>query len=76
LFNSTYITFPKPGSPRANHIKIFFGGDYGYLEEGRKLVSEISNLKVDALLIGGDIAYDNGNIHCYYSYDLMLNDFE
>jgi len=23
-------------------------------------------------LIGGDIAYDNGNVHCYYSFDLLL----
>ena len=30
----------------------------------------------DAILIGGDIAYDNGNVHCYYSFDLLLSAFE
>lgn len=27
-------------------------------------------------MIGGDIAYDNGNLNCYYSYDLFLSLFE
>ena len=27
-------------------------------------------------MIGGDVAYDNGNKHCYYSWDLMLWSFE
>lgn len=28
------------------------------------------------ILIGGDVGYDNGNLHCYYSWDLFLNTFE
>ena len=28
------------------------------------------------ILIGGDVTYDNGHIHCYYSNDLFLNIFE
>ena len=28
------------------------------------------------ILIGGDVSYDNGHIHCYYSNDLFLNIFE
>jgi hypothetical protein len=39
-------------------------------------VEKISEFNPDVILIGGDVAYDNGNKHCYYSWDLMLWAFE
>lgn len=57
-------------------MSIFFGGDVAYNKAAERLVSKITLFKPDLILIGGDIAYDNGNIHCYYSWDLMLWEFE
>jgi predicted MPP superfamily phosphohydrolase len=56
--------------------RILFGGDFGYEPNGKKLASLVSQTNPDVILIGGDIAYDNGNIHCYYSYDTFLWAFE
>jgi hypothetical protein len=76
IFNSTYVTLPRKGQAYSDSITIMFGGDYGFLDNGRGLVSTISEQDVDVIIIGGDVAYDNGNKHCYYSWDLMLWDFE
>jgi len=33
-------------------------------------------VKPQIIIIGGDIAYDNANHYCYYSWDLFLWAFE
>ena len=55
---------------------MLFGGDLGYEPAGRDLIDLVFYQNPDVILIGGDIAYDNGNRHCYYSWDLMLSKFE
>ncbi|CAD8062504.1 unnamed protein product [Paramecium sonneborni] len=75
VLNSTkYRTIAEQYSD--DDLVILFGGDWGYQTNGLKIVEQISKVNPDAILIGGDIAYDNGNIHCYYSFDLLLTAFE
>jgi len=69
---SRYQTLPSE-TDLGSEVKILFGGDLGYMPKGRNLIELVSDQKPDVILIGGDIAYDNGNKHCYLSWDLMLN---
>lgn len=55
---------------------MFFGGDFGYQKAGIDMVRTLNQVNPHVILIGGDVAYDNGNPHCYYSWDLFLNIFE
>lgn len=72
--NRNYRTMPDKNDDVK--LKIFFGGDFGYSKEGLDLIGNINEIDPHIILIGGDIAYDNGNIHCYYSFDLFLDLFE
>ncbi|KAM3138487.1 hypothetical protein pb186bvf_009401 [Paramecium bursaria] len=74
LKNSSYRTIPS--SEDNYELVILFGGDYGYQEEGRQLARKVVNVDPHIILIGGDVTYDNGHIHCYYSNDLFLSIFE
>ena len=40
------------------------------------ILNAISLINPDIILIGGDIAYDNGKLDCYYAWDLFFWDFE
>ncbi|CAD8159556.1 unnamed protein product [Paramecium octaurelia] len=75
VLNSTkYRTIAEQYSD--DDVVILFGGDWGYQKKGLMIVDQITKVNPDAILIGGDIAYDNGNVHCYYSFDLLLSVFE
>lgn len=69
-----YRTLPSKLDPQP--FTLFFGGDWGYLQSGIDIVKTVSKVNPDAILIGGDVGYDNGIKHCYYSWDLLLETFE
>jgi hypothetical protein len=72
--NGTYRTLPTETLER--DVLIAAGGDAGTTANARAMTSVLSNYSLDAILVGGDMAYDNGMRSCYYSIDLFLNMFE
>jgi len=52
------------------------GGDAGTSLNTRQITESLGNYSLDAIIIGGDVAYDNGIRSCYYSFDLFFNMFK
>ncbi len=48
----------------------------GYTNRGINLTKLIEKFEPDLIMIGGDIAYDDGMSTCYYSWDTFLGMFE
>jgi hypothetical protein len=44
----------------------------GYTDAGKNLTNNIANYNADVIIIGGDVAYDDGLATCYYSWDTFL----
>lgn len=76
LYNSSYKTLPNPNIPTTDNVIVYFGGDLTADDVGNMIVGGISKVDADIILVGGDLAYENANPHCYYSWDLFLNVFE
>jgi hypothetical protein len=51
------------------------GGDVSMTKEGELITSYLVNYDPDIIIIGGDIAYDDGMRTCYYSWDNFYNIF-
>lgn len=47
----------------------------GYTAAGFDLTNQLVSYDPDAVIIGGDVAYDNGMSACYFSWDLFMNQF-
>lgn len=69
--NGTYMTLPSKNMER--NITLAAGGDVGNTPVALQMTTTVSEYSPDIILIGGDLAYDNGLPTCYYSYDLFLN---
>jgi hypothetical protein len=76
LFTSKYRTLPDATSGLSAPLNIYFGGDCSSNTNGQNIVSLASTADPHIILIGGDVAYDNANVHCYYQWDLFLKGFE
>lgn len=73
--NGTYLTLPSHKMER--HLLIAAGGDAGTKLHSHKMTAALGeHHSPDAILVGGDLAYDNGIPACYYSLDLFLGMFE
>jgi len=72
--SGTYRTLPTETLER--DVLIAAGGDAGTTANARAMTAVLSNYSLDAILVGGDMAYDNGMRSCYYSIDLFLDMFE
>lgn len=60
--------------PDPDNMTILAGGDVGYNGLSRNLISNVaSKVDADLIMIGGDIAYDNGNPRLYRAWDYLLN---
>jgi hypothetical protein len=57
-------------------IIIVNGGDVGNTEPARRIWDVLSLYNVDAISIGGDIAYDDNIVDCYWTYDNFLHSYE
>ncbi|KRX10340.1 hypothetical protein PPERSA_03647 [Pseudocohnilembus persalinus] len=71
LYQTNYQTLSENDS-----IKLIEGGDSGVTQRARNLIKQIKNIDPHALIIGGDIAYDDGIRGCYYSWDTFLKMWE
>lgn len=69
--NGTYMTLPSKNMER--NITLAAGGDVGNTPMAVQMTSTVKGYSPDIILIGGDLAYDNGLPTCYYSYDMFLN---
>jgi len=72
--NGTYLTLPSEKMER--NVLLASGGDVGTDEQARAMTAALGDYPIDAILIGGDLAYDNGMRSCYYSHDLFIEMFE
>jgi hypothetical protein len=44
--------------------------------DGKNLTNLISSFNADAIIVGGDVAYDDASLNCFYSWDNFLNQFQ
>jgi len=72
--NGTYITLPTKNLER--NLTIAVGGDAGTTANAQKMTAALGDYNLDAIIVGGDLAYDNGMQSCYYSWDLFIGMFE
>jgi len=71
---TTYQTLP--GDTLERNLVIATGGDVGANEHSKTLTNVLGDHNVDVIMVGGDIAYDNGLRSCYYCIDLFLRLFD
>lgn len=45
-------------------------------DRGKQMVQLISDFDPHVVILGGDIAYDNGMKNCYYNWDIFYKMFE
>lgn len=69
-----YRTLPLDTS--AKNITIVMGGDIGFLEMAYEVGRHAATYHPDLIVLGGDLAYDNGMDTCYYTWDQFLGIFE
>ena len=48
----------------------------GFTVNGKNLTSNLANYNIDLIIIGGDVAYDDGMNTCYYSWDTFFSMFD
>ena len=70
----TYRTLPTEKMER--NIVIAAGGDAGTTKNAKTMTSILGGFDPDAIIVGGDISYDNGMKSCYYSMDLFIRMFD
>lgn len=71
---ANYRTLPGPDSPR--DIIFVQGGDMGNTKATRDVTKAAIAMNPDVLMLGGDLAYDNGMCECYFAWDYFLKDLE
>jgi len=57
-------------------ILIVNGGDVGNTLPAKRLWDILGDHDIDAIAIGGDIAYDDNIIDCYWTYDNLIHSYE
>ena len=55
---------------------LIYGGDLGVSPTATTMATLIAKRNPRAIIIGGDLAYDNGETSCYYTMDLFLQSIE
>jgi len=63
-------------STSTRSILIANGGDVGNTQPAKILWDLISAFDLDAIAIGGDIAYDDNIVDCYWTWDNLLTSYE
>lgn len=70
-----YKTFPDHND-KVSKMKIVLGGNSGVNKDALKMMENLKNMKdIDAIVIGGDVVYDNGMNTCFHSWDQFLSRF-
>lgn len=67
-----FRTVPNDGSP----LHFVIGGDMGILPAAPKLLHQAGKLNPQFLVIGGDIAYANGDVKNDWIWDIWFNNWE
>lgn len=68
----TYKTL-KSEYKENDELKIVSGGDIGNTDNARRIWKQIDIVAPDVVFIGGDLAYDNNMVDCYWTWDLLLD---
>jgi len=71
---TVYKTLPGQDSPR--DVILVQGGDMGNTKATRDVTKATIAMNPDVLVLGGDLAYDNGMCECYFTWDYFLKDLE
>lgn len=65
-----------PGRNHTGNMTVVQGGDAGTNKISQKMITLVSQIDPDVVLLGGDLAYDNNIKHCYYCWDSFFRMFE
>lgn len=68
-----YITLPDETNPK--NILLSTGGDLGDRLIGREVTFQAGAVDPDVLIVGGDLAYDDGEATCYFTWDNFFKSF-
>lgn len=69
---TNYRTLPDEG---AEEIRMAVGGDVGLEDDARNLTRNLVSFDPHVVILGGDIAYDDGMKTCFYSWDNLYDIF-
>lgn len=69
-----YQTLPGEDNPR--DMVIIQGGDMGDTSASRQVTIATGQLNPDVIILGGDLAYDNGMCTCYFAWDYLFRDLD
>lgn len=72
MHNTTYRTLPDLN---ATNLKMVVGGDVGLTDSSDLIANFMISYDPDVILLGGDIAYDDGMRTCYHSWDNFYDIF-
>jgi hypothetical protein len=67
FLTTRYRTLPAFDSN--SELRVAFGGDVGMSKLGSDITLLLASYDPHALIIGGDISYDDAMPSCYYSWD-------
>eukprot|EP01017_Pseudomicrothorax_dubius_P005321 TRINITY_DN11320_c0_g2_i2.p1 TRINITY_DN11320_c0_g2~~TRINITY_DN11320_c0_g2_i2.p1 ORF type:complete len:567 (-),score=92.87 TRINITY_DN11320_c0_g2_i2:57-1757(-) len=71
-----YHTFPTKDGEWTRPIRFISGGDIGTLKAAGDMTATAMKMKPDIAFVGGDIAYDQNFVECYFLWDMILSYFE
>lgn len=72
-YSFDYVTLPGPDSQK--NIVISTGGDLGDRDIAREITNQAGSVNPDVIVIGGDVAYDDGEHSCYFTWDHFFDSF-
>ena len=73
MISTTYKTLQGKD---ASELRMVVGGDVSLTKEAIRINNHVVNFNPDIIMIGGDIAYDNGLRSCWYSWDNFYRMFD
>jgi hypothetical protein len=71
---TVYQTLPDKDS--TSNFNLIYGGDLGYSKASITLSKTSAEKDPKAIIIGGDVSYDDGHAYCYHTFDLTMKIFQ
>jgi hypothetical protein len=68
-----YVTLPDKNSSK--NLIISNGGDLGDRTVAKQITFQAGSVDPDVIIIGGDVAYDDGEHTCYFTWDHFFDSF-
>jgi len=65
-----------PASDSTASFNLIYGGDLGFSKASTTLSDTAALQDPRAVIVGGDVSYDDGHAYCYHTFDLTMKIFE